>query len=440
MENYDKAMNLSTISANSAGSALEKFNIYQESTRAKLSELTNQFQIFSNNTIESGFIKGIIDAGKYLLMFANTGIGQVMIKIALFTTSIIVLTMAFGVLKKEIMASSFAPLIASIGQLIAKTGTLKVVMAELSAVMSKNPLFLPALFVTSVFTIAQALDKIPTALQRQIEKVQKLTDELSTLKSEYDGLKSKSDLTELEKARLSLLEAEIEAKKELIKQEAQLQYEESKRTTDSAPTVSRADFATFNNNNIQQTVDAYTNLKKQVSATKEEEYKRQQTLASLTTQMTSYAQNLVSLKEKGVELTDEDKKLLDVILKVTEAQSSQESSTENLAKSTELLTGVVNGYREGLEVLQEVEEKSREGAGLTLEQKDALLLKYPQLEDSVYKMATGWGVEKEAIDALRDSLTRTAQDQASTEASRTENAKQNTLARLKLIQAEINAL
>ena len=48
MENYDKAMNLSTISANSAGSALEKFGIYQESTQAKLSELTNQFQIFSN--------------------------------------------------------------------------------------------------------------------------------------------------------------------------------------------------------------------------------------------------------------------------------------------------------------------------------------------------------------------------------------------------------
>ena len=64
MENYDKAMNLSAISANSAGSALEKFNIYQESTQAKLSELTNQFQIFSENAIESGFIKGIIDAGK----------------------------------------------------------------------------------------------------------------------------------------------------------------------------------------------------------------------------------------------------------------------------------------------------------------------------------------------------------------------------------------
>lgn len=440
MENFEKAMSLSTISANSAGSALEKFDIYQESTQAKLTELTNQFQIFANNVIDGQVIKAIIGLGTTLLRLTNTDIGQAIVKTTLLISTFALLNKGLNTLKIAMAKDTAGVFLSTINGLITGTTTLKAVTASLTTTMMASPLFIPALIIGSIFTLIQALDKIPTAMEKQISKVQDLTDNLASLKSEYDGLKSKSDLTDLEKARLSLLEAELETQKELVKVESQRQYDMSKNTTSSAPTVSRGDFANFNVSTIQQTVEAYTNLKKQVASTKDEEYKRQQALASMTTEMTSYAQNLVSLKEKGVELTEEDKRLLELILRITEAQSKQSVSNNDLANSTELLNSVVNEYNNALELLQEVEEKSREGTGLTLEKKDELLQKYPQLEDAVYKMATGWGVEQEAIDALRSSLTKTAQDQASSEASRTENAKQNTLARLKLIQAEITAL
>jgi len=51
--------------------ALEKFNIYQESTSAKLSELKNQWETFWTNAFSSDVFKGFIDAGTGILSFAN---------------------------------------------------------------------------------------------------------------------------------------------------------------------------------------------------------------------------------------------------------------------------------------------------------------------------------------------------------------------------------
>ena len=405
-------MNLSTISANSAGSALEKFNIYQESTQAKLSELTNQFQIFSNNAIESGFIKGIIDAGKYLLMFANTWVGQTMIKVVALTATVSVLGMGFGALKKEIMASSFAPVISAMIQMITSGGKLTGVINALTIAMSKNPIFLPALIIGSILSITSALDKMITPLEKQINYVQELTDGLASLKSEYEGLKSKADLTDLESARLKLLEAEIFAQEQLIKQEAERQYLMSKRAqTPSAPTSSRADFANFNVSNIQQTIDSYSKLTTEITSTREAEYERQKSLASLTTQMTTHAQELVSLKEKGVQLTDEDEKLLAVILELTTAQKENNDSVETALPTYDSVTQRALDYMTALDELTAIEAKNKEGAGLSYEEKEKLIKQYPILANHVIAMADGYHIEAGALTTLKDQLYDTSMAQ-----------------------------
>ncbi len=67
MEHYTKVTDLQTVSLNSAGSAMERFNIYQESTAAKLSELSSDWQIFWANSIDSDTIQGFVEAGGTIL-------------------------------------------------------------------------------------------------------------------------------------------------------------------------------------------------------------------------------------------------------------------------------------------------------------------------------------------------------------------------------------
>lgn len=71
LDNYSRALELQEESMNSAGSATDKFNTYQESTAAKMSELSNQFQIFATNTIDGAFVKAIITATTNLMKFFN---------------------------------------------------------------------------------------------------------------------------------------------------------------------------------------------------------------------------------------------------------------------------------------------------------------------------------------------------------------------------------
>ena len=63
MENYNTAMDYSEISTKSSGEALEKFSDYQKSLSGKIEGFHNQFQDFSNASIDSGFLGGIVDVG-----------------------------------------------------------------------------------------------------------------------------------------------------------------------------------------------------------------------------------------------------------------------------------------------------------------------------------------------------------------------------------------
>lgn len=63
MENWSRVTDLATVATNSNGYALDKFNIHQKSTAAKMAEFQNQFQILSATIIDSDLIKGTIDTG-----------------------------------------------------------------------------------------------------------------------------------------------------------------------------------------------------------------------------------------------------------------------------------------------------------------------------------------------------------------------------------------
>ena len=71
MNNYGDALKYSETAANSAGSALERYRIYQDSIRAKTNELTAAMESLSTNAISEELFSGIIEATTGVVEFID---------------------------------------------------------------------------------------------------------------------------------------------------------------------------------------------------------------------------------------------------------------------------------------------------------------------------------------------------------------------------------
>ena len=71
MNNYSSALEYSEVAANSAGSALERYGVYQDSIEAKTNELTAAMESLSTNTISEELYSGIIEATTGIVEFID---------------------------------------------------------------------------------------------------------------------------------------------------------------------------------------------------------------------------------------------------------------------------------------------------------------------------------------------------------------------------------
>ena len=71
MNNWGNALKYSETAANSAGSALERYGVYQDSIEAKTNELTAALESLSTNTISEDLYSGIIEATTGLVEFLD---------------------------------------------------------------------------------------------------------------------------------------------------------------------------------------------------------------------------------------------------------------------------------------------------------------------------------------------------------------------------------
>lgn len=71
MNNYANALNYSEVAANSAGSALERYGVYQDSIEAKTNELTAAIEYLSMNIVSEGLYSGIVEATTGIVEFLD---------------------------------------------------------------------------------------------------------------------------------------------------------------------------------------------------------------------------------------------------------------------------------------------------------------------------------------------------------------------------------
>ena len=85
-ENFNRALELSEVSANSAGTAYQKFEVYENSLEAATNRLTAAFESLAYNTINSDFLTGLANATAGIVEFVdNAKLIQTGLTATLFT-------------------------------------------------------------------------------------------------------------------------------------------------------------------------------------------------------------------------------------------------------------------------------------------------------------------------------------------------------------------
>lgn len=191
LNNYNRVLELTTISEESAGESAYKFGIYVESTQAKIDEFKTSWTNLINTTMESSWIKDIVDKGTKIVDFGE----------------------------------KLGGLIPIITELISVFGATKAIRAGLGAATSLGGVFggIGGILgiVTSVIAFGYMVGEYMDAVNYEkalelyqstvdmVEKSEQERKEISSLMSEYATLNAIRDRTEAQNKRLIELSQEL---------------------------------------------------------------------------------------------------------------------------------------------------------------------------------------------------------------------------------------
>lgn len=357
--NFDSALRANEVSLNSSGSAMAENAKYMESLEAKTTQLTKEFEklILGDGGLQE-LSKVVVDTGTNILKFANSDMGELIIKTTTLVGGVSLLSLGFSALSKTTLATKLmidATLLSSLG--------LSAGIKTLTATMLANPLFVGGALVAGAFAIDNAMNKANVTFEEQSDIVTELSAELKTLQSEYESLGKKTELTTADQTRLDLLHAQIEANKDIIQQEydkasllkAQEENDKSIFSTsseDAKRKMNEAKSRGYGNVNdkssalgldvesstIKNQITAYKELSKAKSESIEEDNEIILQKAKLIKSLSEEGLRLIQLKEDGIELSESDKERLDIIQDTIGVLGSATKSNEDYATSEEEVT------------------------------------------------------------------------------------------------------
>ena len=252
LQNWETAINATTTALDSNGSATKENQAVLDSIQGHLQQLNSAWEQLSKNIFNSDLLKFIIDLGTHFLNFANSGLGQTIIKMTLLSTVIMVVRRSYSSLLTAIKKSAAALVIEraateketaaliknkiaslSLGDAIkilaarkilaskgskaitsaqvmetASTLTLSSAFKALTASMLANPMFWGAAAVVGISALVGWLNDLGNSAQKAYEKAkeesEKATEEYEKAKSEVEKLNSKLEET---KSRIEELQS-----------------------------------------------------------------------------------------------------------------------------------------------------------------------------------------------------------------------------------------
>lgn len=207
VENFDMYEKMLSEYAGSANSAMKENEIRMNSWAAKANQLSNTVSAFWNNAINTDFVKNIVDGLngfiKVLDFLVNNSLSSFVLKIALTTTAVyglgvafkaLAATTAFTGLTAEIkgFVTGASVFLNTIGSLIAGTTTLNSALTILKTTMLTSPLFFITAGVTAIYGIVKGIDALTVSAEEAKEKLDLIKTSITTLSNELNNTESLS--------------------------------------------------------------------------------------------------------------------------------------------------------------------------------------------------------------------------------------------------------
>lgn len=371
----EKALGLAIEDQNSAWKENQR---YLESIEAKANNVKAAWsEIVLGDGGISDFIKTILDATTNLLKFLQTDFGGFITKVGLATLAVVALNVE---LKKTTTLSlgqwlttigeNFVMLTKFIAQLVVEYTSIAVATNVATAattafngalmLIEAHPIVAMLTAVTAgVILVTKHINEQKEALSELNIEVGNLKDEISSLENEKKNLESLKELNEQQERRVQLLQAEIDAKKELLKtqykSDSKLREEressnthgvknfwQGNRTDDYLGISSKAALnldTEDETTSINDLITAYNTLMNTKAETLEQDNEIESQKAAIIERLSEEGLALYDVSEKVGGLSDSDQSLLDkieeVIGKISEENDATDETVANLDELAE---------------------------------------------------------------------------------------------------------
>ena len=389
----------------------------------------------------TSFVKLLVDSGTAILKFANSDIGQLIIKGTLLFTTISLLSKGFNIVSISVK-SSIAEFIAYQTALVAGSASNTAMysstqlliggISALTKAWATSPFGMATIAVGSIMAIAAAYDALTVSQEEAIDSMNKYSSEYESLSSEIESIKTELDKTgkkieeinslddlsitnEQELRNLQLQNAELDRElklKEAIAEQDRKDAEESAKKALSTPTITGANaYGDYGEKFTMETpteeMERYT---KSLEANRTAQERVKEAFDNGKISAEDYDSQIKALKDSESELIREGNEQASVLLDISKNLTSTDEETQNLQAS-------VNDFVDNWNDLQEAEkeaESSTEGVNNSLEDSEDILQDYAdQLGTTVDELldsadAAGMSAEEfaqlEIIDDINDKF------------------------------------
>lgn len=338
MSNWQTAVEATTTAMNSQGSAAKENERVLDSIEGHLQKLKSAWEELSTTVVDSDLIKMIVDLGTALLNFANSGMGQFLIKVGLAVGAIALLKAGYNELTRSAikyiaiqklatkgitdftMAANAAKLTQEINALSKSGVGLQTVITTIGAkgkgllgVLGSIVKFIgPAgwiiLGLTAIATVTKKIyNYTKEETEKQLKRYEEVNKQLDEYKKRLEELQGYKYLSDAEKEELETLKekvATLEKEKENLKEiyDVEQKRERLKKSKEAKKTLKKADEIEDNEPKGRWRRDIKT-----TDTNDEVKGRWRRDIPSKETQETKTTQTLI---DKYVELNKQEKELI----------------------------------------------------------------------------------------------------------------------------------
>ena len=469
LDNYSDSLKNYEAALNSAGTAEEKFAIYQESTQAALDRFKASWEDLWQNTISSDTIKTIIDLGTAILNLVDK-IGLLPVALSTAFGTLFLLNKTF-----QTFAMNIAPIVLQkLGLIVAAENG--VAIAANGAALSVKTLSLafsalaPLVIVGAIYGLVKAFDALNVSLEEykqsvdeSYNKAQSNIDQLKQWQKEYEELANKTELTRDEKAKLIEIERELKTRfgetaqaidlqngsletnidlmQQLTKEEAERfitlnerAYREAKKILEGTYTMYDQSGVAIQFENIEEAIKAMEEAVRDAVDKSNIVYNTRKRILEELYKVYDNATDIIS-KYEGHE-----KLLQHTVDKTNDSINENIESSQEYEYNFEQLNDTINSVKSDLKTLNQVIDDVRNGQSLSADATLDLIEKYNLSADVIKKTTDGYTVELSALENVRKAKIQTALDSIEAEKKHALAVKEQVGSRLRNYGLEIEQL